>query len=298
MSVETLTSLNVTNTSPVAWAWCDELTTQILEFSLKGWEPNVVAPLDALPTKDWPMVQLQDALMITGAYLLFVALGGLVMQFLPPVPDKYMYPLKFVYNVVQIFLCAYMSVEAGILAYRNNYSLLPWPTCNYFNAASPAVGNLMWMFYISKILDFFDTITIVLQKKWKQLSFLHVYHHSSVFMFYWLNVRAAYDGDIFLTILLNGSIHTVMYTYYFLAMHTKDIWWKRYLTMMQMVQFSCMLLQAVLMMANGDASFPPRLTVGYFAYICTMFGLFLNFYLQSYTKKPKEAVEGDKAKKI
>ena len=38
------------------------------------------------------MVQLQDALMITGAYLLFVALGGLVMQFLPPVPDKCVEP--------------------------------------------------------------------------------------------------------------------------------------------------------------------------------------------------------------
>ena len=53
----------------------------------------------------------------------------------------------------------------------------------------------MWMFYISKILDFFDTITIVLQKKWKQLSFLHVYHHSSVFMFYWLNVRCPFPSS-------------------------------------------------------------------------------------------------------
>lgn len=38
---------------------------------------------------------------------------------------------------------------------------------------------------------------------------------------YWLNLNAGYDGDIFLTVILNGAIHTVMYTYYFLSMHTK-----------------------------------------------------------------------------
>ena len=51
--------------------------------------------------------------------------------------------------------------------------------------------------------------------------------------FYWVNVNAGYDGDIYLTIVLTGFIHTVMYTYYFVSMHTKDIWWKKYLTLMQ-----------------------------------------------------------------
>lgn len=51
--------------------------------------------------------------------------------------------------------------------------------------------------------------------------------------FYWLNINEGYDGDVYLTVLLNGFIHTVMYTYYFVSMHTKDIWWKKYLTLMQ-----------------------------------------------------------------
>ena len=33
--------------------------------------------------------------------------------------------------------------------------------------------------------------------------------------------RVNFDGDIYLTIFLNGLIHTVMYTYYFVSMHTK-----------------------------------------------------------------------------
>jgi hypothetical protein len=57
---------------------------------------------------------------------------------------------------------------------------------------------------------------------------------------YWLNLNAGYDGDIFLTVILNGAIHTVMYAYYFLSMHTKDIWWKKYLTLFQIIQFLTM----------------------------------------------------------
>ena len=43
------------------------------------------------------------------------------------------------------------------------------------------MGNVMYMFFLSKILDFFDTFFIILGKKWKQLSFLHVYHHLTIF---------------------------------------------------------------------------------------------------------------------
>jgi elongation of very long chain fatty acids protein 4 len=79
-----------------------------------------------------------------------------------------------------------MTIEAGALAYRNNYNVYP---CNPFNTKVPPVGPLLWLFYISKILDFVDTIVIVLGKKWSQLSFLHVYHHATIFLMYWVNVN-------------------------------------------------------------------------------------------------------------
>jgi GNS1/SUR4 family len=122
------------------------------------------------------------------------------------------YPIKFLYNVSQIMLCAYMTIEAGFLAYRHNYTILQ--PCNAYNKENPPIASLLWLFYISKVWDFWDTIFIVLNKKWNQLSFLHVYHHTTIFLFYWLNSHVNYDGDIYLTIVLNGFIHTVMYTYY------------------------------------------------------------------------------------
>lgn len=157
------------------------------------------------------------------------------------------------------------------------------------------MAKILWLFYTSKILDFMDTVFIVLGKKWKQLSFLHVYHHTTIFLFYWLNVYVNYDGDIYLTIVLNGLIHTVMYTYYFVSLHTDKIWWKKYLTLCQMIQFCCMITQALTLLLSGCPSAPPRVTKIYVIYIASLLFLFLQFFLSSYTKKDKTRKEAGKS---
>lgn len=242
-------------------------------------------------TKDWPLTDFATAFNIALAYLLFVAIGSQVMANRPAIDP---YPIKFFYNVSQIMLCAYMTIEAGLLAYRNGYSLVK--PCVGYNATEPALANLLWMFYASKVWDFWDTIFIVLGKKWRQLSFLHVYHHTTIFLFYWLNSNVFYDGDIYLTIVLNGFIHTVMYTYYFICMHTKDpktgkslpIWWKSYLTLMQLVQFVTMMSQGSYLVIKGCDCLSQRVTATYVVYILSLFFLFAQFFVQSYIK-PKSS---------
>mmetsp|Transcript_1128 Transcript_1128/g.1731 ORF Transcript_1128/g.1731 Transcript_1128/m.1731 type:complete len:211 (+) Transcript_1128:280-912(+) len=199
--------------------------------------------------------------------------------------EKVTYPYRFAYNLIQVMLCSYMCIEAALIAYRNNYSLI---ACVPFNIDSPPVGNLLWLFYISKILDFADTVFIVLGKKWNQLSFLHVYHHSSIFMFYWLNLNAGYDGDVYLTVLLNGFIHTVMYTYYFVSLHAKNIWWKSSLTSLQIIQFLCMITHAFYLMGTDCQSYPPKLTRAYCLYIISLLVLFGNFFVKTYLKGGKK----------
>lgn len=158
------------------------------------------------------------------------------------------------------------------------------------------MGQVLYIFYLSKILDFLDTVFIILGKKWQQLSFLHVYHHTSIFLFYWLNLHVGYDGDIFLTIVLNGFIHTVMYTYYFVSMHTQHVWWKEFLTLMQMVQFVVMNSQALYLLYSACASFPHNLVVAYLYYILTMLFLFGMFYIKSYKKMPLVAIKDKSGK--
>jgi len=94
---------------------------------------------------------------------------------------------------------------------------------------------------------------------------------------------ARYDGDIFLTIVLNGLIHTIMYTYYFVSMHSREIWWKKFLTICQMMQFACMNSQALLLIKDDCKLFPARVTQVYLVYIMSLFALFLQFFFSSYT---------------
>jgi len=237
-------------------------------------------------TKGWAFTDFRTAITIAVIYLLFVSLGSTAMKMGLPTMDPY--PIKFIYNVSQIFLCAYMTIEAFMVAYRSNYGV----ACNEYSRDAPPIANLLWLFYVSKIWDFWDTIFIVIGKKWRQLSFLHVYHHTTIFLFYWLNVNSQYDGDIYLTILLNGFIHTVMYTYYFISMHTKvpetgkslNIWWKSSLTLFQLIQFVCMMTQASYLFFQGCPNISRRIIIVYFFYIMSLFFLFSQFFIKSYTK--------------
>ena len=127
-------------------------------------------------------------------------------------------PLMFLmlfYNVAQVVLCGYMMAEALRVAV-SNYAR---PVCNaHDNTSASKLKDVLWLFYVSKVLDFADTFFIVVRGKWEQLSLLHVYHHFSIFLVYWVVTSVGYDGDVYFTIVANGAIHAIMYTYYLLTL--------------------------------------------------------------------------------
>lgn len=191
-------------------------------------------------------------------------------------------------------LCSYMCIEAGVRAFSAGYTLIP---CNPFNHERPPIGFILYVFYLSKVLDFMDTFFIIAEKKWKQLSFLHVYHHTTIFLFYWLNINVGYDGDVYLTIVLNGLIHTIMYTYYFVSLHTKEIPWKSILTLSQMIQFVLMNSQAGWLLYSECTTYPRNIIVAYLIYILSLLVLFANFFVMSYMIGGKKAKQLAKKKK-
>lgn len=109
----------------------------------------------------------------------------------------------------------------------------------------------------------------VLRKKNNQITFLHVYHHSAMPFWYWLGAKFVPGGEStllflvgnvylsvfyskcmfppffivttgYLVVSLNSFIHTIMYTYYLLAAFgpsmQKYLWWKKYMTKLQLVR--------------------------------------------------------------
>jgi hypothetical protein len=150
-------------------SWADATEEKLLSFV----DPSMQYKLH--PMKDFPLANFASVYAICVGYLLFVIFGTILMK--AGVPAMKTSALQFIYNPFQVLICSYMCVEAGIQAYRNGYSPTP---CNPFNAEKPVMGNVLYLFFLSKIVDLCDTFFIVVGKKWNQLSVLHVYHHLTV----------------------------------------------------------------------------------------------------------------------
>lgn len=99
-------------------------------------------------------------------------------------------------------------------------------------------GGRLWfwvyVFYLSKFYEFVDTLFLVVRQK--PLTFLHVYHHASTVVVAYLGL---YDNASYcwIAVAQNSFVHVLMYYYYCVRGFGINPWWKRYLTVMQMIQF-------------------------------------------------------------
>ncbi|KAF8581632.1 GNS1/SUR4 membrane protein, partial [Ramaria rubella] len=102
------------------------------------------------------------------------------------------------------------------------------------DAWTPKLEFYYMVNYYIKYLELLDTVFLVLKKK--PLAFLHVFHHSATAMLCYtqLNGRTSVS---WVPITLNLTVHVLMYYYYYATAGGRKIWWKKYLTSMQITQF-------------------------------------------------------------
>src|SRR5205085_2345783 len=117
---------------------------------------------------------------------------------------------------------------------------------------SPWTDRIMTVKYIflaTKYFEMFDTIFFLLRKKESQVTNLHVVHHATVPIACWTMGKFVNTFAHCLFPILNSFVHTVMYTYYALAalgpQWQKYLWWKKYLTQMQLIQFFLLFIHAL-----------------------------------------------------
>ncbi|KAL5787458.1 hypothetical protein ACOSP7_004407 [Xanthoceras sorbifolium] len=108
-----------------------------------------------------------------------------------------------------------------------------------FPPKTPPTGPLFfwaYIFYLSKILEFVDTLLIILSNSIQRLTFLHVYHHATVVVmcYLWLSTSQTLFPVALVT---NATVHVVMYLYYLLCAVGIRPKWKRLVTDFQIVQF-------------------------------------------------------------
>lgn len=92
---------------------------------------------------------------------------------------------------------------------------------------------------MSKNIELLDTIFIIVRQKGSQLSFLHIYHHSTMSLVWWVGAKFVPGGSALNVALVNCVVHVLMYAYYAFATLGQRVraylWWKKYLTMLQLV---------------------------------------------------------------
>lgn len=95
---------------------------------------------------------------------------------------------------------------------------------------------------------------------------------------------------------LNAFIHIVMYTYYMMAAigpeMQKYLWWKKYLTVLQMVQFIGIMTHAFQLFFSNPCNYPIVFSYWIGAHAVMFYFLFNNFYKQAYkSRKTKKAAD-------
>ncbi|KAH7969913.1 hypothetical protein HPB52_022624 [Rhipicephalus sanguineus] len=143
----------------------------------------------------------------------------------------------------------------------------------------------------------------ILRKKFNQITHLHVIHHVMVTLNVWFWVLFAPEGQVAFSLALNSFVHVVMYTYYLLAnmgpSMRKYLWWKKYLTTLQIVQFVIIVVHMSIPLFV-DCGFPRYLIFLGVAQTLLVLALFLNFYKKSYIEPERQkeapkvtAINGD-----
>jgi elongation of very long chain fatty acids protein 4 len=65
----------------------------------------------------------------------------------------------------------------------------------FVNFCMQQIAKALWWYYFSKLIEFMDTIFFILRKKDSQVSFLHVYHHATMFPIWWIGVKWVPGGQ-------------------------------------------------------------------------------------------------------
>merc|ERR1719461_1452077 len=88
---------------------------------------------------------------------------------------------------------------------------------NVFGYNTPFDATIEWFILVhfwSKFLDMLDTVFIVLRRRNRQLSFLHVYHHATIGPLWGLALyEGMANGTAYFGAFCNSFVHVVMYSH-------------------------------------------------------------------------------------
>lgn len=254
-------------------------------WSIVDWYTNLMASGDSR-VQNWTFMKGPvPTISICLSYVLFVkVIGPYIMKNRPPLNIRW---LMIVYNFAMVIISTYIFMKLGFLGWFTKYNWRCQPVDYTDNPDATAMAHLAWWYYLSKFLEFTDTIFFVLRKKFTHISTLHVIHHGIMPMSVWWGVKFTPGGHSTFFAFVNCLVHIVMYFYYALAAigpsMNKYLWWKKYMTAFQMVQFIAIFVHSFQLLFR-ECNYPRGFMwwIGFHAVL--FWFLFADFYKNTYLK--------------
>ncbi|RWS27170.1 elongation of very long chain fatty acids protein-like protein [Leptotrombidium deliense] len=237
-------------------------------------------------SETWPLMKSPfPMLSIIFSYMYFVKVLG--PAYMKDRPAFQINKLVIAYNIVMVVLSSFFFVYGGSITYfSGKYNIICQPIDYSLEENAMKFVYLGWWFLLLKIAEFSDTIFFILRKKFSQVSVLHVAHHSLVAWGVWVGLKFGAGGHNVFFPFINCFVHTIMYSYYCLSALgpsvRKYLWWKKYLTILQMLQFIVALIHAFIPLVI-DCGFQPFFAYLLMGHAIFFYVMFYNFYTNSYS---------------
>ncbi|GFT43528.1 elongation of very long chain fatty acids protein AAEL008004 [Nephila pilipes] len=176
------------------------------------------------------------------------------------------------YNILMVIFSAWFFLYGGSYSYIPPWGKFSW-ICEPINySRDPEILNIFF----------------VLRKKFTHISALHVIHHSLVAWGVWIGMKFGAGGNNAFFPFINCFVHTIMYSYYCLAAlgpgMRKYLWWKKYLTILQMVQFVVAFAHSMIPLFY-DCGYQKGFAYAIMFHAFLFMAMFMNFYRHTYNKE-------------
>lgn len=195
--------------------------------------------------------------------------------------DSLLYFLSIIHNSLLVTFSAWTFLSLSQILYNDG---LVFQSNYYFR--NPKFDNIIYLFYISKYYEFFDTFLLYLNNKTP--IFLQKYHHIGAVLSW--HLMYVYKVDVvWMATILNSFVHTIMYSYYLgcLLKINKVRFIKKYITSIQLCQFFILYVNFYFYRPPIETWFNYYVIIFFASYGVGIIGLFGKFYYDSYICKIK-----------
>lgn len=192
-------------------------------------------------TESWPLMSGPGPLLVLlVSYLYFCTKAG--PRFMANRKPFQLTHAMAIYNAFQVVASVILVYEGLQGGWLRDYSYRCQPVDYSNNPTAVRMARAVWLYMMCKLVELLDTVFFVLRKKNNQVSFLHLWHHTLMPVCAWVGCKFLPGGQGTLLGVINSLVHVVMYLYYLLAglgpQYQKYLWWKKYLTVLQLIQFT------------------------------------------------------------